>query len=423
MPVTRTSSETAESDTQLILAYFNPSAPDVAILATPYKLTAVSSVTHDGPVKDWRLRIKRREGATSHLVGSKITMGTFPRDKVTVKLGQISTGKEVPVVWMGPLSCTDSEVNLGTGPVSIDSANARAISRFASQALSKQRATQSLVSLGEIGETVRMIRRPLQTLFSGLYAYLDTAKKRGRKERSTRRKNRVIQDTWLEYAFGWAPLVSDIKSNCDALARLNTYSPPSEVVASRETDNSRVTTVSQVAVPGTFAWGYKKTVTKVGMAAVRYKGCISVAESPTFTTDTLGLSLRDIIPSLWELIPYSFLVDYFTNVGSIIDANSIRSSDFRWCEKGTRVSYTKVHKPLSDFYLQSNAADYIVKSIDPQPSGDFVISVSAVERSNYSGSFVPPLQFKIPGLSTKWLNIAALATASRGASRVAARTG
>lgn len=56
---------------------------------------------------------------------------------------------------------------------------------------------------------------------------------------------------------------------------------------------------------------------------VRYRGRIDAqVDAPVWNNlDLFGFSAKEFVPTLWELLPWSFLVDYFTNVGDILDAN------------------------------------------------------------------------------------------------------
>lgn len=125
-------------------------------------------------------------------------------------------------------------------------------------------------------------------------------------------------DAWLEFHFGWKPLVSDIFSGIDLLQQ--PY--PSTTVKVRGKDgksgksNDRWydTIVYQGQVlPYPFGslttWEY---VMKLQMIAD-----LNVTNPNLYLANQLGL----INPAqvLWEMIPYSFLVDWFLPVGSFLN--------------------------------------------------------------------------------------------------------
>jgi len=108
------------------------------------------------------------------------------------------------------------------------------------------------------------------------------------------------------------------------------------------------------------------------------------------------------------LIPYSFLVDYFSNAGDIVYALSNPASSLAWCEKGTleeascEVSVQGCRLPV----LQTGER-YFGGGMNNAASGS--ASKRYVHRGPYNGSLMPSLQLQLPGFGLKWLNMAALA--------------
>lgn len=45
----------------------------------------------------------------------------------------------------------------------------------------------------------------------------------------------------------------------------------------------------------------------------------------------MGLTIQEFVPTVWELIPYSFVVDYFTNIGDVV--NYAYSANLNWVYK------------------------------------------------------------------------------------------
>ncbi len=122
-----------------------------------------------------------------------------------------------------------------------------------------------------------------------------------------------------------------------------------------------------------------------------------------------GLTLDEFIPTVWELIPYSFLVDYVTNIGAIIDGYSLNKSGLKWLAIGEeRVATTKVSGEIRirpSIVSGNQILDSIIR-----PSTPLIRIRRYLSRAPYNyANLVPPLEFKIPGCSTQWLNIGALA--------------
>jgi hypothetical protein len=293
---------------------------------------------------------------------------------------------------------------------------------FVSKAIEAQRSIQTLVTLGELGQTIRMIKRPLSSLFQQQYRYLDRVKRRARRETTKRKKNEVIADTWLEYSFGWQPLVNDIHGGMEALAATVHSAPLSKRITgvARRDKTQPAQHDIRVWPSGANRIEWRASAVDIDETMVKYTGAVRVQSLDTpIESSKFGLRMRDIVPSLWELIPYSFMVDYFTNAGEIINALAFHSADLMWCEKGTMRARRRVHTPGIAKPLPING--WKVQNFEVDLGRTSVITEKRVTREKYADGFIPRLTFEIPGASSKkWLNIAALTLASKQASRYAA---
>jgi hypothetical protein len=292
------------------------------------------------------------------------------------------------------------------------------VGRFAKKLLDAQRTLDGAVVLGELRETLSMVARPGKALREGLQRYLKLAEKRARKtarhpfyRRSGRDSRRriltdVVTGTWLEGAFGWAPLLGDIDSGMEALADLQyrTY-PPRRTVSSFLPFNFERNKQEFLAFNTNRDGILKFNSTELVEGFVKLRGCVVLknAGEPSWT-QTLGLTAKSFVPTLWELLPWSFLVDYFTNVGDILLAYSYGNMKCAW---GV---YTRKYR-IS--VLQDYRYDLIR---DPEWVYDPVslilpnvrIGYEYTLRSARNGPYVPELQFSLPTSWKQWTNIAAL---------------
>jgi hypothetical protein len=129
--------------------------------------------------------------------------------------------------------------------------------------------------------------------------------------------------------------------------------------------------------------------------------------------ELLGYDPASFLPTVWELIPYSFLIDYFTNIGEIIEGWSSLLTRLAWCNRTVRRSYVRTlssHADLSSIQKFNPS----VNSVSFVPS-EGVITKSHVLREKFEGTRVPDFVLKVPGMgSLKWLNIAALIAGRNG---------
>jgi hypothetical protein len=311
----------------------------------------------------------------------------------------------------------------GLPTISLNRANAIAMTKFVERAKSLQRTMQGGVFIGEIHEALSMIRNPFKILYKNQFSHIQSVvnsrilRRMGRAARP-RAIRKVVADSWLEASFGWRPLLNDIDDGVHALAELSARHADSQCVSSRGLDQKAGSPFKSPFSAGNLAIDRVYTTTEE--ASVRYRGAVAI-EPPSFKEGLhrFGISFADILPTAWELIPYSFLVDYFTNLGSIIEAATFNSSSVRWVWKGTRVAatqsvdfqHTNLDTPPPGYYYEVVALSYM---------GNLSITNEIKTRSDFSGqSWIPPLVFKIPGMSLKWLNLAALGvTHARGSRSV-----
>jgi hypothetical protein len=290
-------------------------------------------------------------------------------------------------------------------------ANSKALSKFVSRAIKAQTAVSGGVFLGELGETLRLIKNPLRGFRAAIGRYGKAAKKISHSARSQRRRaetihraNKNLSETWLEHSFGWAPLVNDIDDAMRHLAFLTTgvSRPPYEVVKGFAEEEKSASYHTSGLSDGAY-WRTRLRKTTTDKLSVKYLGMVSAEQFNQISARSLGLGLRDFAPTVWELIPYSFLVDYFTNVGDMIQASSFSSSNLSWVMKWVvrETTYESLYHAADSWNPESYD---IYCSATPA-----TLTVKTITRIPYVGSLVPSFRLEMPGAnSLKWLNIGAL---------------
>lgn len=182
---------------------------------------------------------------------------------------------------------------------------------------------QGTVLAAELGKTFAMLASPLKNL----RRLIEQIKKSKRYKRWTveqRRAHRIasvsqfISDEWLRYRYGIVPLMMDIDGIMKLLAE-SVVSPrlTSRASGSFESDDLMATTSYSEGSSGYFA-GSTITTRKVKVRI----SCGILYEHQASAQSRYGYDLSQQASAIWELIPYSFLVDWAVNIGDTIEAFS-----------------------------------------------------------------------------------------------------
>lgn len=381
----------------------------------------------------WKIQVKNNLNATTVLdaVRERIDLSPFFLEEV------ISWGNPNP----GPgalghrnKSGTCAQLpNAQTTPLSglQEQANNMALKQYVQQCRSAQTAVEGGLILGELAETLRMLRGRGIRLFDGFRGLKDTLTKRGHNHKVRRlpprqrrvERQKIVSDTWLEYQFGWRPLLNDISDLIDAIKEQDMFNERIVTnvsgygVAKDRRHYNPPTQVGGTGLPTITA--REKEMSQV---IVKYKG--QVGAKPTaagYAIKKVGLGLDDFVPTLWELVPYSFLADYFSNMGEMISAGSMGTDELLWTNKTVIVLNT------------AEFLDFQPQWYEPQSGkiGQYPYSISRiytampaakhayknVTREPYTGSLVPSFEFSIPKMGTRWLNMLALVNGFRSLER------
>jgi hypothetical protein len=376
------------------------------------KVTLTSSRSDTGPVYGYRYKISHGLEATSSLTGTK--------QDLTISKGHIAFGTHIKNSsnptwdWNFSYGNVTSSGAVGSGTVAAlnVSVSNEAKRKFINKCIEAQSAFNGSTFLGELGDTLRGIRNPARALRSGIDDYMETCKRRRRGTKSQKRK--ILAETWLEYQYGWAPLISDINSASRQLERIRHGSPPYQWVEAIAQDSFDADMQVDDLGPGSLVI-LVNTLDKQ-TSIVKYYGMVNIDLPPGsyLSGRSLGFRWDQFVPTLWEIIPYSFLADYFTNIGDIIQSWSYAKSNLRWVslttvrehsiEKRTGASWSTA----SPSFLASRETEWIRKP------GSSYASARIVSRTPAAGSLVPSLELSLPALgSLKWLNLAALAQSHR----------
>jgi len=265
--------------------------------------------------------------------------------------------------------------------------------------------------LGEYKETVHGCTKPLHSLRNHVLSYFDSVTKL---KRSFKQGNpgllKAVADTYLEWTFGWKPLASDV---ADAFVGLQNRSRHfnTQPIQAKGKEFYGGGSITNIHSADGLSLSDLRSNTKTQLSyTVRYKGMVKqvLTSGSLPISQVLQIDLPHFIPTAWDLIPYSFIVDYFTNAGDVIRSYSARTNLVAWCVRTIREVHdheiytytTNQAQKIATLVCLSRKDDAVNSKVS-----DITWSRSAIDPTV---SLRPALAFQLPNSDKPWLNIAAL---------------
>ncbi len=211
---------------------------------------------------------------------------------------------------------------------------------------------------------------------------LATVSKRKRqkfKREFAQNQAKAIGSGVLALRYGWQPLLNDVYGSAQLLAQKNVRELRSRAAAS-------VTMVKEDVETAIFNNnGMKRTSTRKSKRTIKYTVYFSTAEE-VHTLSQIGLTNPALIA--WELLPWSFVFDWFIPIGNYISSwDATLGLTF---EKGVKTDFR----------------EYTVKDIHSSTNGGVGGWYSGYSDSSYFGRFINRSQLlAFPGIAMpQWKN-------------------
>lgn len=247
-------------------------------------------------------------------------------------------------------------------------------------------------ALGELGQTVRMVRRPLAALQS-LLQKMPKLRKLPASELM-----KASSGVWLEYRYGWNPLLMTIRELSRHNRRIEEHLRYLETTRGRHVSIGHHQ-VYEYGDPLNESWrGYYSTVNHacpVGTAIKEYFSSVAIyaASADVYRDSTLGhvsklryrlqdLGLTNTFEALWELTPFSFVVDWLihpTLLESCAAAALLRGPNVRNC--GFSVKRIRKFRTLCALGRGAVSAHFPVTKVTEQVGDNIGFGSEAFESS------------------------------------------
>jgi hypothetical protein len=350
--------------------------------------------------------LKRVDGSSSQVVQKNV----WPFDTHV----QVFYG--VPVYFGKPVHLAGSHVE----------SDSVALSKLYKKLQSERQQWAGASFAAEAMDVLRQFGRPL----GGLMALHDRWRRRVHSNQKHLRAVRydspawrdIVSDLWLEYSFGLGPLMSDTADLADALARFVHEKELNQKLRARI--RSRGVSV-QTAISD---WPWQgcgninlqvkpQIVTRTEYRTQYVCGLQGDIRAPFGSIQRLqelcGFNAAAWVPGIWEAVPWSWLVDYFFNVGNILSAAVTPTDRVAWICKTDTVQTVQKVSFSGDFRIPPGGWSRLEMRLGG--FGFYSLQRTSVTRTIPVKLFVPPLYFKNPfGDLKKMANLAAVFLSGKG---------
>jgi hypothetical protein len=299
------------------------------------------------------------------------------------------------------------------GSLDSSAADTLALTRCYKRLSEAQSHVNGMQFLGELHEVVSMFKHPYRSAVRLVDQYVSNVAKAARKTQPRRsgkgRKQfeKAVADAWLETAFGLKPLISDVKGLAEAAARFQYDSRREKLIGSAEVPIFQNTMLVNLGNQTNYIIGNCNESRRT-VARVKYTAYMDWSRSAAFGSvnrlgELVGFRADLFIPTLYELTPWSFLVDYFTNLGTVIETGCASQANVKFVMKSVQLECEQT----SVTYGTPSLANIPVISFIDNPGVMKLVRKKFI-RSNYAQLPSVPFTFELPGSASKYANILAL---------------
>jgi len=300
--------------------------------------------------------------------------------------------------------------------LSTDAATAenKALVKIHARITAVREAYNSAPFIAELKETLQMILRPASALRDSVTSHLrHVQNKKAHWLRNVPRVKqreifrRAVAGSYLEASFGWAPTISDVESGAEALARFMQEVREGRKASYQRLQGSGMHT-NVIDLGRTTHWQNQwQELTLLNRWTTKRTVKYLVGHLDTWTVDSVGdldhflstfglKNWRNVALGVHEVIPYSWLVDYFSNVGDIVQVWATPTKGIQWIVRTERQFTTMYTNSVHTGNRNTPKGTYIKFKTSP---GVTNASRSTVSRTLPASLGLPTLQIDSPWAS------------------------
>jgi len=207
-------------------------------------------------------------------------------------------------------------------PVNISDDISSACDAMLIKAYAKMKQAEILSGEGshDLNQTLSMLKRP----FSSAQKLVgQMVSRKAALLKATGSVTKAIANTWLEYRYGWKPLIMDCEATIKEFNKFRSEMMAQRLVARAGLTIDRTKTVL-MSLPTSSPFGGENSGDVLSHHQARIAAGVIYDRSGHDVSSEIarfaGLRPCDFPATVWEIIPYSFVVDWFVNVGDWISA-------------------------------------------------------------------------------------------------------
>lgn len=186
-------------------------------------------------------------------------------------------------------------------------------STWANNLIEANQAIASIVSrAGQLGRFVTLLRKGRVV---DAASQLRTPVPRGARS-SVRDKVKSLSDQWLEWHFGWEPLVQDIGNAIEVLQKADFGLR--RVRGKSRYNNQYDYRLDNSSNPDTHLPGEVSLIHRKVRHDFLFQADVRISNPNAYLANQMGFV--NPLSVAWELVPFSFVVDWFGNVGQVLSS-------------------------------------------------------------------------------------------------------
>jgi len=360
-------------------------------------------------VPNWKQRIEQGLDATSPFTATRGFFERHFRESWRWEVSPTYPSGRRTTYGQGYAAIIHAIQAANRGSLSVDEtkANNEALKKVYRKIREHRTQLQGLTVLGELRKTIEGIRKPGIAARKLLEGHIVRCGKATKKFSRPGDVAKAFSGSWLETQYGLKPLLQDVESAAEALADVITEKIPNYRLKCSGVD-SAVRVYSGVH-QNQWAWNDRgiRQVIVIYTVGLRQEYSDAGKSRAAVWADRFGFRLDEFAPTLWELAPWSFLWDYFTNIGDLVDAASTSTDKVIYTNK-TVVNRTRWFFDCHLDYASIKKADngWSSQLLVDGPNQQIITETRSVNRGPAILG-LPSFQLSLPS-AHQWTNIGAL---------------